>query len=285
MTPSTARKVKPPPPRGVPYYDAELGRTRIVPKQGGKAVDYVGTTPEFNARKALRRAGMRAREEGAATTRTAAGLGSSVSRLLDRADATPQLGVSRYGVGGILIFMGASILGLALLENLLGGRGPAAYERILAALGGGIRKLVDPNDPLIGHGPHGRAANVSPPAGVRGPIGVKASGPAGLVPAPAAVTQRAGILLDRRISDEAVAIARYFGVKISSGYRTRAANAEVGGAFDSDHLRGDAVDYVGTKAQMEALFAWAQRQGFPYVEPRADSIDSDAPHVHISFLR
>jgi hypothetical protein len=279
---SGAATRKAPPPRGRPYYDADMGRMRIVPKGGGPAVDYVGPAQDFNARKALRRAGMRARDEGAATARTASGVGRSVSRLLDRADVGPDLGLSRYGVGGILIFMGASIIGLALLENLLGGRGPAAYERILGAFGQGIRKLVDPSDPLVGAAP---ATRVAAPAGARGPVGVRSAGPAGLVPVPASLAQRPGIMLDRRIASQAEQVARAFGVKISSGYRTRAQNAAAGGAPDSDHLDGDAADYVGPRAAMERLYAWALGQGFPYVEPRAKSLDSDQPHVHISFLR
>ena len=91
-----------------------------------------------------------------------------------------------------------------------------------------------------------------------------------------------GIQVDARIAPEVAAIERGFGVGASSGLRTAAHNAQVGGAGNSDHLRGDAVDFVGSPQQMSMLQAWALRQGFPYVEPTAQTGGS---HVHISFLR
>lgn len=103
-----------------------------------------------------------------------------------------------------------------------------------------------------------------------------------LVALPTDVTQGGRvILMDADYADDAARIARAFGVKVSSGYRSAAANAEAGGATNSDHLRGDADDFVGTKAQLSALYTWAVKQGFPYVEPMGQSGD----HVHISFKR
>ena len=85
----------------------------------------------------------------------------------------------------------------------------------------------------------------------------------------------------RAVALTACYIARKFGVKVSSGYRSPAHNAEVGGAPNSDHLSGNAVDFVGSSSALQALYAWALKQGFPYVEPLSQSKN----HVHISFIR
>lgn len=102
-----------------------------------------------------------------------------------------------------------------------------------------------------------------------------------LTKVPTTVTTRPGIEVNQQILPQTLSIAKTFGVKVNSGYRSPAHNAAVGGAKDSDHLTGDAVDFTGTPAQMETLHAWAVQQGFPYVEP----MDQAKNHVHISFLR
>lgn len=98
---------------------------------------------------------------------------------------------------------------------------------------------------------------------------------------PLGLATRPGIQLDARVASEADRIAKQFGVRVNSGYRSAQHNAQVGGAPNSDHLTGDAVDYVGTPQQMRALYQWAQGR-FPYVEPWAQA---GGNHVHISFRR
>jgi hypothetical protein len=73
-------------------------------------------------------------------------------------------------------------------------------------------------------------------------------------------------------------LCKDFHVLVSSGYRTAAQNHEAGGAANSDHLRGDAADFVGSAPERAALWKHAVPL-FPYVEPQAQS----ANHVHISF--
>lgn len=98
---------------------------------------------------------------------------------------------------------------------------------------------------------------------------------------PLGLATRAGIQLDAAVLPTADQIAQRFGVRINSGYRSPQHNAAVGGAAGSDHLTGDAVDYTGAPSQLAALYAWAQRQKFPYLEPMGQSRD----HVHISLAR
>lgn len=47
----------------------------------------------------------------------------------------------------------------------------------------------------------------------------------------------------------------------TSGVRSPAKNAEVGGSKKSDHLTGRAADYAGSPAQMEAYAQWAAKSG------------------------
>lgn len=89
-----------------------------------------------------------------------------------------------------------------------------------------------------------------------------------------------GVPVDSRIAPEVAALVSRFGVTPTSGLRSAAHNAQVGGAQNSDHLRGDAVDFAGTPQEMSALYQWAQGR-FPYVEPMAQAKN----HVHISFRR
>lgn len=103
----------------------------------------------------------------------------------------------------------------------------------------------------------------------------------GLSYVPGQLASRAGIQVDKAVLGEAEAIARRFGLKINSGYRSAQHNAAVGGAENSDHLRGDAVDFVGSPAQMLAAYKFAQGR-FPYVEPWNQA---GGNHVHISFKR
>lgn len=113
------------------------------------------------------------------------------------------------------------------------------------------------------------------PAGPRAPMAA--------APAPAGrggMTQIDGVTVDQAISPALQQLITRFGVKPTSGYRDAAHNAQVGGASNSDHLRGDAVDFGGTPQQLAALYRYAQGR-YPYVEPMAQAKN----HVHISFKR
>jgi hypothetical protein len=250
-------------------------------------VEVLDKPPEgFSAGRALRRAGFTARSAG---QRASSSYGTA-GRYFAQAS-----GLQRVGVGGFLIFAGFSILGLALLRAALGGKGPAAVDKIFALAGGSFQKLLSPTDPIIGHGDPLPAPTSGAPPGLTGPVGTPTGG-AGLAPGlvgpvgsssgglatvPAGISQRSGIQVARGVLAAVESVAGKFGVKVSSGFRSSAHNAEVGGAPKSDHLTGDAADFVGTPAALSALYAWAIKQGFPYVEPLSQSKD----HVHISFKR
>ena len=89
-----------------------------------------------------------------------------------------------------------------------------------------------------------------------------------------------GVQVDSAIAPTVAQLISRFGVTPTSGYRSAAHNAEVGGATHSDHLSGDAVDFSGSPQALAALYAYAQGK-FPYVEPMAQAKD----HVHISLRR
>lgn len=103
-----------------------------------------------------------------------------------------------------------------------------------------------------------------------------------IVGVPDSLATHSGIGLAAPILGQAEALAKRFGVKINSGYRSPQHNASVGGARNSDHLSGDAVDYVGSPAAMRALYNYALKAGYAYVEPWAQA---GGNHVHISFAR
>ncbi|HEY2936748.1 MAG TPA: M23 family metallopeptidase [Gaiellaceae bacterium] len=146
--PSATIGRRPPPRRGVPYYDVATGRTLILPPKGGKAVEYVRSPPEpFSPAKALRRAGVRAAGAADQGARRAT---SSATRTA-RAEL-PTFGRSDTGWGGLLVYVFLSLIGLALLHNALGGRGPAAVGKLFGFLGAGINRLVSPIDPIVGKG-------------------------------------------------------------------------------------------------------------------------------------
>jgi hypothetical protein len=108
----------------------------------------------------------------------------------------------------------------------------------------------------------------------------KATGGKGLVQVPGGYATRSGISLNSAVLGEALKVAKLFGVKINSGYRSPEHNAAVGGAPHSDHLSGNAVDFTGSSQAMAKLYQWAQGR-FPYIEPMSQAKN----HVHISFIR
>lgn len=110
-----------------------------------------------------------------------------------------------------------------------------------------------------------------PPLGKTG--GLTGAQPTGFVPVD-------GVKVDSRVAPEVAKVVRQFGVTPTSGLRDAAHNRSVGGASNSDHLRGDAVDFAGPPAALSALYKWSQGR-FPYVEPMSQSQN----HVHVSFRR
>jgi hypothetical protein len=99
-----------------------------------------------------------------------------------------------------------------------------------------------------------------------------------LVTIPRRYATRAGIRINQPWLDDIERIVPRFHMHVDSGYRTVQDNRDVGGALNSDHLRGDAADFTGTAANGHRLWDWANDR-YPYVEPLGESID----HVHISF--
>jgi hypothetical protein len=248
--------------RNVTQRAAEQRRLRVV-------------ADEQSGRNALRRSGFLFRQEvragGAIAGRTARGTASAA-------------GFDAGGWWALALYMLSTIVLLALLRSMLEGRGPAALEKTLGWTGSAVQRFFSPTDPLIGQGPATSSASSGTSAAAAGgaAVGAAASRVGRLVAVPANVATRAGIRLDAGIAGTAEAIARRFGVRINSGYRDAATNREVGGAQGSDHLKGAAVDYTGSQTALRALYQWAQRQGFPYVEPWSQTGGS---HVHISFAR
>ncbi|HEY6020750.1 MAG TPA: D-Ala-D-Ala carboxypeptidase family metallohydrolase [Candidatus Paceibacterota bacterium] len=109
-----------------------------------------------------------------------------------------------------------------------------------------------------------------------------ARGKFALTSVPTGFSTRPGIQVDQRILPEADTLAKRFGVRINSGYRSPEHNRSVGGASNSDHLRGDAVDFTGPQKNMLALYQYAIQHGYAYVEPWSQA---GGNHVHISFRR
>lgn len=103
----------------------------------------------WTPRQALRRAGVRVAARSDQAARNAP---RKAARAVTRSGALPELGGGRTGVGGLIVYMLASIFALALLDNLLGGRGPAALSKILGFFTGAIQRLVSPSDPLLAQG-------------------------------------------------------------------------------------------------------------------------------------
>lgn len=94
--------------------------------------------PAFNARRALRSAGVESRELGEGFARTGAGVADDLGGRL-RVDS----------LGAVLVSAAAALMGLILLDLALSARGSRGVSLIIDAAGSGVRKLVDPYEPLI----------------------------------------------------------------------------------------------------------------------------------------
>lgn len=127
------------------------------------------------------------------------------------------------------------------------------------------------------------AGGQQPQAPSSAPNGVPATSTKGLklAPVPDNFSTRPGVDVNQQILPSVLSVAKAFDVQVNSGYRSPEHNASVGGAENSDHLSGDAVDFTGSPANMKALYTWAQGK-FPYVEPWDQT---GGTHVHVSFLR
>jgi hypothetical protein len=153
-----------------------------------------------------------------------------------RADALPDLGGGPTGLGGLLLYGFTTIVGLALLENALSGRGPAGAATVLNTLGGGIRKLVDPHDPLLAAG------------AVRSPSSSTASASSGAAAAVTAAPLRTGKVrftgvslahTDRGFLARVIGAAQAAGatvIQVESATRTPGDNRAAGGVSQSNHL-------------------------------------------------
>lgn len=112
------------------------------------------------------------------------------------------------------------------------------------------------------------------------------SGPLSLVPLPPPLATRAGISIRAEHYPSVVMIAaRFPGLQVSSAYRAPADNRRVRGATRSDHLCGNAADFVGPMSQMIALRKWAEGR-YAYVDgPDVNKDGGHDDHTHVSFER
>lgn len=67
---------------------------------------------------------------------------------------------------------------------------------------------------------------------------------------------------------------------VHSAFRSREVNAAVGGSSDSQHMRGEAVDFVPGNTQLRAAFQLIQRSSIPYDQ----LIEEAGSWLHISFV-
>lgn len=138
-------------PRGVRYWDTDRGQWMIRERASGRAVPAYSPEGErdrapgrFDPRRALSRAGL--------ATDTAASRTAEAGRSLGRRVYRQEIEAPAATTGELLVFTAASLLGLALLDAALTGRGPVAVERLLGFAGRGIRALLDPYNPIVQKG-------------------------------------------------------------------------------------------------------------------------------------
>lgn len=129
--------------------------------------------PAFDARRALRGAGLEARELGEGFAETGASVADGLGARL-RTDT----------FGAVLISAGAALVGLILLDLALSDRGSQGLSRIMDAAGSGVRKLVDPYEPIIGGQAKAAAAAPSSPSDSPGSGGGRREAPGALEPPP-----------------------------------------------------------------------------------------------------
>lgn len=159
---------------------------------------------------------------------------------------------------------------------------PGAAVRAPQAPGGNplLGQLLSSTNQMVGLGANPTLAGLlSGPAPQTPRAPVAAGVPTAVVPGGRMVTVD-GVQVSPAIAKALQGVVSQFGVHPTSGFRDPAHNAAVGGAQNSDHLGGNAVDFGGTPQQLAALYKYAQGR-YPYVEPMAQAKD----HVHISFSK
>lgn len=132
------------------------------------------------------------------------------------------------------------------LSGMNGSSGASVQEALAAPF------IVKPGS-VQGMGPY--VAGAAPVGGGGG--GTWSGGPLGQVP-----SHRGWGGLKQNTKDWTLRILGAFPtLRFSSGYRTPAQNAAVGGVPNSGHMRGDKIDLSGSAKDMYAAAAWAKRYG------------------------
>lgn len=126
---------------------------------------------KFDAKEVLRRSGLRFKNEGRAAVQDASGIGDALARI-GAGDFTGQ-------AGNVLLAVLGGLLGLIMLDLLIGPRGSTVLSKAAKWTGGAIGRLVDPVDPLTSPAGGSAAAPSSAP-------------PAAKTPTPAATTPNNG---------------------------------------------------------------------------------------------
>ena len=71
-------------------------------------------------------------------------------------------------------------------------------------------------------------------------------------------------------------------IKVNSGYRTPAYNKQIGGATNSQHCRGEAVDIFPLEKDIEDVFAMIIRE-FKYDQDILEKNSRGSRWIHISY--
>lgn len=71
-------------------------------------------------------------------------------------------------------------------------------------------------------------------------------------------------------------------IKVNSGYRTPAYNKQIGGATNSQHCRGEAVDIFPLEKDIEDVFAMIIRE-FKYDQVILEKNNAGGRWIHISY--
>lgn len=90
-----------------------------------------------------------------------------------------------------------------------------------------------------------------------------------------------GKQFDQSILSNVQAMEKQFGLRITSGYRDPAHNAKVGGVKNSWHLKGRAVDMVGSSAAMQNAEIWARKNGAR--EALRHAVPGGGFHLHVAW--
>lgn len=82
-------------------------------------------------------------------------------------------------------------------------------------------------------------------------------------------------------SNKALDIAKDYGLRLTSSYRSPEHNKKVGGSPTSYHTRGQAYDFAGSAAQMDKFANWAKKSGL-FVEVLW-KVKGHYDHVHVAW--